>query len=136
MLSALLRAGRSLTTGLSSLSTADSILMSYGNFAGRDGAALSGLKTGSLERHRYPFWLSLGENSLQNRQCLCGYATLSGLPSASFYPDYRCTGYPLSTGDDERLLEKFHVVQHLVWLHDTPNEQKCLNNAPDAGNRQ
>jgi hypothetical protein len=42
------------------------------------------------------------------------------------------SGYPLSTGGDERLLEKFHVVQHLVWLHDTPNEQKCLNNAPDG----
>ena len=28
-------------------------------------------------------------------------------------------------------LEKFHVVQHLVWFHDTPNEQKRLNNAPD-----
>jgi hypothetical protein len=33
----------------------------YVNFAGRDGAALSGLKTACPERHRYPLLLILGK---------------------------------------------------------------------------
>jgi hypothetical protein len=71
----------------------------YGNFAGRDGAALSGLKTGSPGRHRYPFWLSLGENSLQNRQCLCGYATLSGGIGIRGTIRNACMRYPLAVQD-------------------------------------
>jgi hypothetical protein len=43
MLSGVLRAGRASTAERSPLSTPDSILMRYGNFAGCDGVALSGL---------------------------------------------------------------------------------------------
>ena len=60
---------------------------SYGNFAGRDGAAQSGLKMGGRGRQRAPLLLILGKNGLYEAGYFREHATLVASSILSIYPD-------------------------------------------------